>query len=52
LPPYNLQELNISQNLIGTDGAKIIAKAINANSLLQTLNISYCGISDDGVLQK
>ena len=43
-----LQELNMSNNRITNEGAKMIGEAIKVNKTLQKLDISNNSISDDG----
>ncbi|XP_065896624.1 protein NLRC3-like [Dysidea avara] len=45
-----LLELHMSHNNITLKGANNIAELINVNTILQTLDISHCGIPDDGAL--
>ena len=45
-----LQDLNISENQITSDGAKSIAEAIAVNSKLQRLNISKNYINSEGLM--
>ena len=44
----SLQELNLAENNITTEGAKKIAEAIQVTKTLQKLNLHHNNISDDG----
>ena len=44
-----LEVLNLSHNVIGSDGVKSLSLMLQNNSSLKTLNISYSGLSNDEV---
>ena len=46
----NLQDVNMSHNKISFKEAEKIAELIKDNTTLVKLNISFCGIPDDGVV--
>ena len=43
-----LTNLNISENIIGVEGAKAIGKALAINAVLKTLIINYNNLGDEG----
>ena len=46
---HSLQELNLCNKRITSEGAKGIAEAIKMNTTLTIININHNTISDDGV---
>lgn len=47
----NLQILNMSENTLGLDGGRHLAKNLNKMKKLQQLTLRQCNITDRGIIE-
>jgi Ran GTPase-activating protein (RanGAP) involved in mRNA processing and transport len=47
----NLQVLNMSENTLGVDGGKHLAKNIHKMKKLESLKLRQCNITDRGIIE-